>query len=228
MLEKILVASFVSAVALAQTCSPTVGTDAYCGFLSPINTAFAAGTGANSSLASLNQFMPLLAACPGLNVTLTPLLYCLGGIGPCTNAAWSLPSNPANVTEDAAFFNSAKFADSLPALRAAGVKPVCLEACQTMSKPILSCPALKLIGVTGQNDPCEGLPSTDCVSLPGDASGKFTLWAAPGAATGGASTTGGAAASASASPAAASSKSSAEAVAVNAAALLVAVAAAFV
>ncbi|KAJ3243279.1 T-complex protein 1 subunit gamma [Chytriomyces hyalinus] len=226
MLEKILVASFVSAVALAQTCTPTVGTDAYCGFLAPIDTAFAAGTGANSSLASLNQFMPLLSACPGLNITLTPLLYCLGGIGPCTNATWSLPSNPANIKEDAAFFNNAKFADSLPALRAAGVKPVCLEACQTMSKPILSCPALKLIGVTGQNDPCAGLPSTDCVSLPGDASGKFTLWTAPGASAA-APSAGGAAASASASPAAAtSSKSSAEGVAVNAAALLVAVAAA--
>ncbi|KAJ3351494.1 hypothetical protein HDU83_008871 [Entophlyctis luteolus] len=54
-------------------------TDPYCGFATPVLSAFG-NTGANdSSTATLNQFLPLLsAACPAINITTIPTLFCMG------------------------------------------------------------------------------------------------------------------------------------------------------
>ncbi|KAJ3008080.1 UNVERIFIED_CONTAM: hypothetical protein HDU68_003233 [Siphonaria sp. JEL0065] len=156
----------------AQTCAPIPATDPYCGFLNPLPSAFTA-TGATSATSTLNQYLPPLLGCPGLNVTLAPLLYCYGAAGPCNGATWKLPDNPADIKADALFFNSIKFAD-------VSGKPLCLDACQALAKPIISCSILALIGVAPTSDPCAGLPSTNCVSLPGDASGKTLTWAATG------------------------------------------------
>ncbi|KAI9343139.1 hypothetical protein BDR26DRAFT_858616 [Obelidium mucronatum] len=168
-----------AAYAAAQTCAPMGGADPYCGFLAPLDSAFAA-TGPTSATATLNQFMPLLAVCGGLNITLAPLLYCLGAAGPCNGAAWSLPADPLNMTLNAQFFNAIKFADVSPALAKAGRKPLCLDACTALTKPIVNCGALALIGVKSTSDPCAGLTNSDCVALPGDASGKTLTWTAAG------------------------------------------------
>ncbi|KAJ3055472.1 hypothetical protein HDU99_007557, partial [Rhizoclosmatium hyalinum] len=105
--------------------------DPYCGFLAPLPSAFTA-SGNTSATAALNQFMPTLQICPNLNVTLAPLLYCFGSLGPCNGATWSLPSDPSKIEEDAAFFNNLKINDLSPALTKAGLKPLCYDACNAM------------------------------------------------------------------------------------------------
>ncbi|KAJ3070789.1 hypothetical protein HDU98_006202 [Podochytrium sp. JEL0797] len=161
----------------SEVCAPMGPNDPYCGWLSPLDSAFTA-TGKTSSTGTLDQFMPLLGMCTGLNLTLTPFLYCYGSVGACNGATWSLPSDPFNMTQSAAFFNGIKFNDVTPAMTKAGVKPLCLDTCNTFVKPIVNCQILTSIGL--KPDPCVGLPNTDCINLPGTKAGETLTWNANG------------------------------------------------
>ncbi|KAJ3346316.1 hypothetical protein HDU83_003166 [Entophlyctis luteolus] len=167
-----------------MSCAAMSASDPYCGFASPVLSAFGNTGTTTSSTATLNEFLPLLvAACPAINVTTIPTLFCMGSFGPCYGTSWTLPANPTNLTESAAFFNNIKFADLLSAFTAANAKPPCLAACQEMVKPLLTCTVLDAIGVQSTSDPCAGLPTTGCVDLPGDKNGDTITWTKPSTAS---------------------------------------------
>ena len=94
-------------------CNPFSPSDSMCGFLSPAKSVFTL-----NQAASLNSsYAPALALlCPNIKtyVSTLPVVFCLGSLGPCNQANFTLPdvdSNgiPKNISSVATFYNEARF-----------------------------------------------------------------------------------------------------------------------
>ncbi|KAI9345989.1 hypothetical protein DFJ73DRAFT_838350 [Zopfochytrium polystomum] len=165
-------AGFASAQA-NTTCAPIDPADNACGFLSPAPSILTLNQ-ASALNAAYSQI--LVAGCPALAPVAAniPVVYCLGGLGPCNGATYKLPTvdatgTPTNFTEVLQFYGTAKFAQVLPALAKLGVQPPCYDLCSSVAKGIIGCSLFATINKTA--DPCEGLPTTNCVAALGPKAG---------------------------------------------------------
>ncbi|KAJ3201425.1 hypothetical protein HDU67_001356 [Dinochytrium kinnereticum] len=167
-----------AAPAPSLSCSPFLASDTYCGFLAPAQSVFKVEEAAGL----VKNYVPLLSAiCPDVKqvADILPVVFCMGALGPCNGAKFSLPAvdasgTPTNLTEVGVFYNTAKFAEVVPALRSQNILPPCYETCNRAAKSIIACPSLRTI-LNSTADPCEGLPTTNCASTIGPKAGGGSL-----------------------------------------------------
>ncbi|KAJ3295318.1 hypothetical protein HDU76_006875 [Blyttiomyces sp. JEL0837] len=173
------------------TCAPFSVNDPICGFLAPAPSVLKLGeaSGLNAS------FTPsLISLCPDLAkyAATVPVVFCLGSLGPCNNATFVLPATTNGIpdlTATANFYNTAKFAEVLPALAKLNVTPPCYDLCSNVAKSITTCPALSGLGINPAADPCAGLPTTNCATKIGFGPGGSAVSVTPTGATSTGSTT---------------------------------------
>ena len=128
---------------------------------------------------SAERYIPILAlTCPDVMKvrSIFPTLFCLGALGPCNGANFKLPpvnneGIPTDFKAVALFYNTAKFAEILPALNKQGVTPPCYESCRKAVETVTACPSLKGLGLDATYDSCAGLPKKSagevCIEKPG-------------------------------------------------------------
>ncbi|KAJ3199806.1 hypothetical protein HK099_003003, partial [Clydaea vesicula] len=174
------------------TCDPFVPEDTVCGVFAPGKSNFYQGQGAalvESYMSSLFLICPNMGASPALRDQF-PLLFCLGAMGKCYGATYTLPDVdangvPTNPNQIGAFYNTAKFGELAQNFKDNKVPLPCYEDCHAAMQSVIDCPAMNALGVTGNvnETACTGFPKRaddpTCVQKFGTGNGAKTAAPTP-------------------------------------------------